>query len=351
MAASRQRSPRLRRPVRSSFLKVLTGSALSTRRLALIETQGREPGPVVWLTACVHGDEVGGIVVVQEVLRKLRRAPLLRGSLHAFPLLNPIGFENASRTMGPIREDLNRSFPGNPNGTPAARIAHLVFSRILRSEPNLVLDLHNDWIRSIPYTLIDPPGKAHLRTYERAKGLAAHTGSLLVDEQEEGATEQLERTLTGCLMLHDVPALTLELGEAHVVNEDLVRIGVEAVLSVLAALEMIDPASVERHYVAPGPFAGQLLQYSHQPLCSTSGIVRFVVRPGETVEPGQPVARIYNVFGKLQETLRAEKTGVVLGHADSSVAVPGVPLVAFGNVRTRSGVRETPPKPTRRSNA
>jgi predicted deacylase len=50
------------------------------------------------------------------------------------------------------------------------------------------------------------------------------------------------------------------------------------------------------------------------------------------VRPDQAVCRIYNVFGKLQETLCAQRTGVVLGHADSSVALPGMPLVAFGNV-------------------
>ena len=52
--------------------------------------------------------------------------------------------------------------------------------------------------------------------------------------------------------------------------------------------------------------------------------------PGDPVFPGKPIARIYNTFGKLQETLRSDITGVVLGHCDSSAVFPGMEVMAFG---------------------
>lgn len=58
-------------------------------------------------------------------------------------------------------------------------------------------------------------------------------------------------------------------------------------------------------------------------------VIRFLVKPGQEVRSGQAVARIYNAFGKLQETLRAGRDGTVLGHTDSSVAFPGLPVIAF----------------------
>jgi predicted deacylase len=70
------------------------------------------PGPVVWLTACVHGDEVGGLVIIPELFKR-RGKQLMRGALYAFPLMNPLGFETASRDIILSKEDLNRSFPGN----------------------------------------------------------------------------------------------------------------------------------------------------------------------------------------------------------------------------------------------
>ena len=143
--------------IRYSFLQILTGSDLSRRRLALMEAASPEPGPVVWVTACAHGDEVGGIAVVQELFRRLRRTPLRRGRLCAFPLMNPTGFEMMTRHLGVTQDDLNRAFPGDANGSLAQRIAHLIFTAITETAPRLVIDLHNDWIKSIPYVVIDPP--------------------------------------------------------------------------------------------------------------------------------------------------------------------------------------------------
>ena len=52
-------------------------------------------------------------------------------------------------------------------------------------------------------------------------------------------------------------------------------------------------------------------------------------KPGDTVKKGQPIARVYNAFGKRQETLLAAADCIVLGHSDSSVAFPGLPIIAF----------------------
>ena len=49
---------------RYSFLKILTGSDLSIRRLPVMSVSSRNPGPVIWLTGCMHGDEVGGLIVI-----------------------------------------------------------------------------------------------------------------------------------------------------------------------------------------------------------------------------------------------------------------------------------------------
>ena len=112
--------------IKYSLLNVMTGSDLSTRRLAYLEIKSNTPGPVVWLTGCVHGDEVGGIFIIQRIFKQLRKEPLLKGAIYAFPLMNPIGFETTSRAITVSEEDLNRSFPGDEHGTLAERIAHKI---------------------------------------------------------------------------------------------------------------------------------------------------------------------------------------------------------------------------------
>jgi len=317
-----------------------------------MEQQGAAAGPVVWLTGCMHGDEVGGIVVIQEVFRRLRKEPLLKGSLHAFPLMNPVGFENTSRHVGVSREDLNRSFPGKKKGSMAERIAWKILSDIQATRPSLVLDLHNDWINSVPYALLDA-GEMPPEVRERIIAFASRTGLITVRESADPSElRKMAGSFTGCLAGLGVPAFTLELGEARVVNEMNVADGLRAVWSILASLEMVAPQDEALHHPAPEKLRGKVLNYSHEPVASSSGIVRFLAQPGQTVKKGQSIARVYNVFGKLVETIHAGADAVVLGFSDTSVAMPGLPVMAFGAIEPTAPVPSgpavpAPPKPTK----
>ena len=312
--------------VKYSFIKILTGSDLSRRRLPFMAIESSNPGPVVWLTGCIHGDEVTGIVTIQEVFKIIRKQPLLNGSLYAFPLMNPIGFETASRNITLSKEDLNRSFPGNKNGSVAERIADKIFSTIKETNPMLVLDLHNDWMKSILYTLVDQnPGGAHKNAYERTLKVAGESGFPVVRE-----TEDVKGSFSYSLLEHDIPALTIELGESYIVNEKNVEYGVKSIMAILGHLKMAAKPDENFAYQVPGAAQGKILKYSSLPVSSASGIIRFQARPGDVVQKGQAVAKIYNAFGKLQDTLRCNQDGLVLGHSDYSVAFPGAPVMALG---------------------
>jgi predicted deacylase len=241
--------------------------------------------------------------------------------------MNPIGFETASRNITVSQEDLNRSFPGEPAGSVGKRIAHHIFSTIIETAPSLVLDLHNDWIKSIPYALIDRnPGNIHKATYERIMAFAQQTGFVVVVD-----TDEMTSTLSYNLLLNDVPALTLELGEPRVINERNVEYGVGAIWNILAHLKMIQPQ--EKRFSYPTPVAyghGKILRYSGQPFSARSGIVRFMVKPGDEVKAGQPFAKIVNAFGKHLETVCAVNNAIVLGHSDSAAVFPGMSIMAFG---------------------
>jgi predicted deacylase len=326
MARDRQSSNAPSVRISYSFLKILTGSDLSRRRLPLMSAVSVNPGPVVWLTACGHGDEICGIVIIQELFRQMRRR-LLRGAVHAFPLMNPMGFETASRNITVSREDLNRSFPGEPTGSLGKRIANHIFSRILSTSPSLVLDLHNDWTKSIPYLLIDRvPANLPKAVTEKTEVFAKQTGFVVIVD-----TDEMTSTLPYNLLLNNVPAITLELGEPYLVNERNVEYGLGAIWNTLAYLEMIKPPEEPFSYPVPPAYsARRLLTYSDKPYSSQSGIIRFLAKPGDAVKKGQPFARIVNAFGKHQETVKALEDAIVLGHSDTSVVFPGMPIMAFG---------------------
>ena len=326
MRANKKKISNSSQKIKYSFLKILTGSDLSRRRLPFMVAESINPGPIIWLTACGHGDEVGGIVVIQEIFKRIRKKNLLKGTLYAFPLMNPIGFETGSRHIALSKEDLNRSFPGNKNGSLAERIADKIFSTIILTNPTLVLDLHHDWRKSIPYTLIDPnPIIGNTEAYEKTKMFSKKTGFLIILD-----TGEVKKTLSHSLLQESIPALTLELGESDVINEKNIEYGVKSIWNILSYLEMIEPLEEEFNYSVPEIYRDRILRYSDKPLSSASGIIRFFTRPGDVVNKNQPVARIYNTFGKLQETISTVSDGIVLGYSDSSVAFPGVPVMAFG---------------------
>ncbi|MBN2218251.1 MAG: succinylglutamate desuccinylase/aspartoacylase family protein [Pirellulales bacterium] len=309
-----------------SFLKILSGSDLSRRRLPLMSAVAPQTGPVVWLTACGHGDEVSGMAIVQEVFRAIRRR-LMRGSVFAFPLMNPLGFEMATRNISISREDLNRSFPGSATGSLGERIAHRIFTAIVETRPAIVLDLHNDWIESMPYVLVDrDPGPDHRATYEKTVAAGRESGFCVIVDPEE-----LNKTLSYNLLVRDIPALTLELGKPRVVSETNVTHGVEAVWNILAGLDMIEPRAESFRYALPPAYGnGRLLRYSDKPYGSKTGMIRFLAKPGDVVRKGQPLAKIVNAFGRHQEIVTAVDDALVLGHTDSSAAFPGMPIMAFG---------------------
>ncbi|MBN2274828.1 MAG: succinylglutamate desuccinylase/aspartoacylase family protein [Bacteroidales bacterium] len=279
-------------------------------------------GPTVWFTGCMHGDEIGGTVVIHEIFKKLKGC-LIKGSVLAFPLMNPFGFETVSRNIIISKEDLNRSFPGDEKGSLGERIASKIFNYILNSKPSLVIDLHNDWNKSIPYVLNDPSSN---REVDRANySYSGMTGLLQIED-----TDKIHSSLTYNLTRQNIPAIVLELGESFIINEKNILIGINAIWNILMKLGMVPENAEYYQYPLLSQIGNKMLQYSSLPLSSTSGIIRFTKKPGDIVTKGQKIARVYNAFGKQIENISALADGIVIGHTDNALAFPGSPVMAFG---------------------
>lgn len=299
---------------------------IAQRRILMVSANSSVNGPTVWLTACIHGDEVGGTAVVHDVFSALRKNGLQRGTLKSFPLINSMGFENVSRFFNADREDLNRCFLGQGDGTMGQQVAQRLFNMIASSTPDFVIDLHNDWIQSVPYVLLEP---AHLYSseavYQRTSKLAISTGLLVVEDSD--IFDPKHTTLAGALVNAGIPAITIEAGGAYAVAEDCVSATREAVLEALRELGMLNQPKKENSE----PCRPIRYQYSNKPLCTKSGLIRFCVQPGDEVIAGQALARVYSAFGSSEETLYAIQPGIVLGLEDHARALPGRAFIAMAN--------------------
>ena len=105
-------------------------------------------GPVVFVTAALHGDEINGTGAVRQLIRDADFR-LLRGAVILVPVLNLLAFDRHSRYL-PDRRDLNRSFPGSASGSLASRMAHIIFDEIV-TRSDYGIDLHTAAIRRTNY--------------------------------------------------------------------------------------------------------------------------------------------------------------------------------------------------------
>lgn len=302
-------------------LTVVTLAAPTERRRG-----GR--GPVVVVTANVHGDECTGVGAVLALLPLLDRA-LVHGAVHLYPTLNPEGLERRSRKVPEDDQDLNRVFPGDATGSPAERLAHAAWADLSARTPDLVVDLHVDAPASIPYALLDratglrPATRAPLEA--SARHLAEASGLTVVHEYPEDryARYRLDRSLTGAVLNRlQVPAVTIECGPRLHLDPTAVDTAARAVLGMLHALGMVEePVPAHPTRVPGGPW-----RRDSGPRASATGILVPRAAPGALLRKGDPVAEIRALSGALLEEIVADAEGFVLSVAERTHVVAGVPV-------------------------
>lgn len=101
--------------------------------------RGKRPGPTLFVSAAVHGDEINGVEIIRRLLQH-KALKSIRGTLLAIPIVNVYGFVNHSR-YPPDGRDLNRSFPGSDRGSLTGRVAE-TFVREIVAKSTHDIDLH-----------------------------------------------------------------------------------------------------------------------------------------------------------------------------------------------------------------
>ena len=199
---------------------------------------GRRDGPVLFVSAAIHGDELNGVEIIRRLLR-IKTLGSIRGTLVAVPIVNVHGFLNQSRYL-PDRRDLNRSFPGSARGSIAARLANMFFKQIV-SKADFGIDLHTGAINrsNLPQT------RGNLddaRTLELAKAFGA---PVIINANIR------DSSLRACVADLGVPVLIYEAGEALRFDEVCISAGLRGVLNVMRSIGMLPAKRPVRKQVIP----------------------------------------------------------------------------------------------------
>jgi len=266
---------------------------------------GRRAGPVLFVSAAIHGDEVIGV----EILRRLlRAAPLtaMTGTLLAVPIVNTFGFLNHSRYL-PDRRDLNRVFPGVAQGSMASQLAHIFMQEVVR-RADVGIDLHSAAIHrtNLPQLRLTPGN-------ERLAELGAAFGAPVMME-----AKLREGSLRMAAEEAGVDVLLYEGGEGLRFDEFAARTGVAGVLRVMRRLGMIGARGVPRTRVKPVR-ARRSLWYR----APRGGLFRGYLGLGEAVSPSTVMGAVANAFGDVEDEIVADTTGIVIGRTNLPVVYEG----------------------------
>jgi len=274
--------------------------------------RGVEKGPVVFVTAALHGDEINGCGAVRQLIQD-DGFQLLRGAVVLVPVLNLPAFERHSRYL-PDRRDLNRSFPGTEDGSLASRMAYTIFNEIV-TRCDYGIDLHTASVRRTNY----PTVRGDLAQAEVRRIAEAFGSEIVMNNKGPKNSFRREASRAGC------PTIIMEGGEVWKVEPGIVETAVRGVKNVLRELEMVDIDMESPPYQI-------VIEKSKWIRAEHGGFLDFHIKPGDIVKKGQPLSTSTTILGEEQSTIYAPFNGVIMGMTSLPSISPGEPICNLGKL-------------------
>ncbi|WP_144820812.1 succinylglutamate desuccinylase/aspartoacylase family protein [Marinobacter piscensis] len=276
----------------------------------VLVVNGANTGPTLCLTSTIHGDELNGIEIIRQTLYDLDPAKL-SGSVIGIPIVNLSGFQQGSRYL-PDRRDLNRYFPGNPNGSLAGRIAHSLFTNIIQ-HCDMLVDIHTGSLKrtNLPQLRADmnnPAVAEFTRGFDR-----------MAVVHSSGSPGMLRTAATDA----GIRAVTMEAGESLRVQEHQIDAGVNSLASLMEKQDM-----VSRMFVWGNP---EPVYYDSTWVRADHGGILFSdVKLGAKVSRGQVLGYVADPITNAQHPIHASSDGRIIGMAVDQVVMAGFAAYHIG---------------------
>jgi predicted deacylase len=294
--------------------------ALAKYQWPFIAITGREPGPSVLITAGIHASEYTGTDAAISLGRSLVPAEI-RGTVLILPLLNVPGFYERSIYVNPEDNDnLNRLFPGDPQGSWGQRFAHRLLHEILTAFDHSI-DLHaGDLVEDLtPFVIYRETGDAQLDA-KITRMVNAYGAPWAVKSSPTG---ERPGSLFAVAALNGVAAMLAESGGNGLLKEPDVARHVRGVTNILRAIEVLDGP--------PDPVPPTHVLKSFDWLRSPAeGLFRCAVHVDQRVKKGDIVGELVDLVGDPIATVHAPVTGIVLFVVTSPAMKKDGLLLAIG---------------------
>ena len=310
----------------SGFIDVPAGVDAATR-IPITIVRGAQPGPTLALIAGTHGSEVAPIVALERV-RPMIDPATLRGTVLIVHVANLPSFLGRTIYYSPIDgKNLNRVYPGKPDGTVSERIAYAITNQIIERADFLV-DIHsgdgNESLR--PYSYWSPLGlNARADSIARDMALAWGSDHIVIDTMRPRDVRASVYT-QNTAQLRGKPALTTETGYLGIAAEDMVQRNVDGVFRLLRYFHMV-PGEVE---LVRQPLFFDRAEVLRSP---ATGVWHARVERGQSVQKGALIGVLTDFFGNAQAEIRAPFGGIVLYVVATPAMSQGEPMGMIGEPR------------------
>ena len=281
---------------------------------------GKLPGKTMLITGGVHSGEYVGIQACVELGAELQPEKTV-GTIVILKVLNRPAFENRAGSLGlSDGKNLNRVFPGNPNGTEMERLAWAITKEVY-PKVDYYIDLHSgdDFEALTPYVYY--AGKAAQEVTEVSRKMA-----------EQVDVPYMVRSMVSSGGAYNyaaskgIASILLERGGMGAWTSEEVNSDKRDVRNILSSLDMYQIRRDVRNYVPM-----EVTDVCYQ-AASEDGLWYPAAKPGDMAAEGALLGTIRDYNGKLRETCRAEYTGVVLYQTCSLQVTEGGPVVAYGRI-------------------
>lgn len=287
-------------------------------KLPVSVLRGKKEGKTVLITAGIHAAEYVGIQAAIELSDRLDPQKI-SGTVILVKVVNRSAFEcrNGSFCVEDGK-NLNRVFPGSPNGTEADRLAFGISSQ-LQAVADYYIDLHSGdaYEKLTPYVYY--PGKAEKSVVELSKKMAMQTDvPYMVRSDVSGGGAYNYAAASG------IPSILIERGDMGDWNMEEVFSDVRDVWNILVSLGIYEGVKDERNY---HPIEiGRVCYLS----AADTGLWYPEKKPGDIVKTGDILGCVKDYQGRILEVFEAEFNGVVLYETASLQVVADGPAITYG---------------------
>ncbi len=283
--------------------------------------RGREEGPVLFVSAAVHGDEINGIEVIKRLLAlKKRINKKMKGTLIAVPVVNVIGFNRNSRYL-PDRRDLNRCFPGSEKGSLGGQIATTFMKEIVEKSTHGI-DLHTGAIHrtNLPHI------RACLDDTETNRLAHSFNVPVMINSNiRDGSLRQAAAE-------KGIPMLLFEGGEALRYEENVIQSALKGILSVMESIAMLQAKETKKRPLTKEIFVARSSHWIRAP---HSGSLRIRKKLGARVKKGELLGQLSDPYGADKVDVYAVRSGLIIG-------MTMIPLVNNGDALFHIATFEDP---------